>query len=64
MPVLCYSRLMSNISATEFMESFSGGQEYAPAPEPKADPRGEPVEQWDGKKFVTRLSKTGQEVSA
>ena len=56
---------MSNhISATEFMESFSGGQEYAPAPEAKADPRGEPVEQWDGKKFITRWSKTGQEVSA
>ena len=53
---------MSNISATEFMESFSGGQEYAPAPEAKADPRGEPVEQWDGKKFVTRWSRTGQEV--
>ena len=55
---------MSNLSATEFMENFSGGKREQPTPAPKADPRGEPIEQWDGKRFVTRWSKTGQEVSA
>ena len=55
---------MSNLSATEFMENFSGGKIRETPAETPRDPRGEPIEQWDGKRFVTRWSKTGQEVSA
>jgi hypothetical protein len=63
---------MSNISATEFMESFSGGEKpaktyncYTTEEELQAallEERGELVEQWEAGRWVTRWSKTGQEV--
>ena len=53
---------MSNQTATEFMNNFSGGQKSQPVREDVTDPRGEPIEQWEAGKWVTRWSKTGQEV--
>ena len=58
---ISYYRLMSNnISATEFMESFSGGEQYAPTPEAKADPRGEPVDIYEDGRWIKVWSNTGE----
>ena len=52
--------MSNNISATEFMENFSGGKIRETPAETPRDPRGEPVDIHEDGRWIKVWSNTGE----